>query len=241
MTIFAVELSNSGVLADDNFASIARAVAEGRAIYDNLRKAIFFILPTNGAQGLVVLVAVVAGLQLPLSPLQILWVNLVIAVTLALALAFEPAEPGIMKRRPRDPHGSFLDLRFFLRVGLVSLSIGGATMATFYAELSLGMSVELARSMAVTTLVLSQAAYLFNVRHLQRAAWHWCAWFSNPMVWMALTALLLLQLAFLYLPILQHVFQTEALAPRHWGVAALIALGEFLLIELEKFLIAKRP
>ncbi|MBU2754631.1 HAD-IC family P-type ATPase [Acidithiobacillus sp. CV18-2] len=227
------------VLVDDNFASIARAVAEGRAIYDNLRKAILFILPTNGAQGLVLLAAIIAGLQLPLTPLQILWVNLVIAVTLALALAFEPAEPAIMERPPRNPAESFLDWRFLLRVALVSVSIGGATMATFYAELSAGMPAELARSMAVTTLVLSQALYLFNVRHLQGSAWRRSTLFSNPIAWIALGVLLLLQLALLYLPPLQRVFQTVPLQPRHWGLALLIAVAVFFLVELEKRLLRK--
>ena len=94
------------VLADDNFATIERAVEEGRRIYDNLRKSVVFLLPTNGAQSLVILVAVLFGLTLPLSPVQILWVNMVTAVTLSLALAYEPAEPDLMRRPPRDREGA---------------------------------------------------------------------------------------------------------------------------------------
>jgi magnesium-transporting ATPase (P-type) len=121
------------VLADDDFTSIERAVEEGRTIYDNLRKAILFILPTNGAEGLVVLAAVALGLVLPLTPVQILWVNMVTAVTLALALAlaFEPAEPGVMDRPPRSPGAPILDGVFLWRIGFVSVLIGGATLAVF--------------------------------------------------------------------------------------------------------------
>jgi magnesium-transporting ATPase (P-type) len=119
------------VLADDNFASIARAVEEGRTIYDNLRKAILFILPTNGAESLVILSAVAFGLVLPLTPVQILWVNMVTAVTLALALAFEPPEPGVMRRPPRDPRASLLDGVFLWRIAFVSVLIGGATISVF--------------------------------------------------------------------------------------------------------------
>ena len=98
------------VLADDNFATIERAVEEGRRIYDNIRKAVVFLLPTNGAQSLVILVAVLAGLALPLSPVQILWINLATAITLSLTLAGEPAEPGIMARPPRSPSEQVLSL-----------------------------------------------------------------------------------------------------------------------------------
>jgi len=103
------------VLADDNFATIERAVEEGRTIYDNLRKAILFILPTNGAEAFVILAAVVLGLVLPILPVQILWVNMVCAVTLALALAFEPPEPGVMSRPPRSPGAPILGAFFTWR------------------------------------------------------------------------------------------------------------------------------
>jgi len=129
------------VLADDNFASIERAIGAGRTIYDNLRKAILFILPANGAEALVILVAVVCGLVLPLTPVQILWVNMVTAVTLAMALAFEPAEPGVMRRPSRDPKAPILDGVFVWRIGFVSVLIGGATITVFLVERHLGMAV----------------------------------------------------------------------------------------------------
>jgi magnesium-transporting ATPase (P-type) len=152
------------VLADDNFASIERAVEEGRTIYDNLRKAILFILPTNGAESLVILSAVAFGLVLPLTPVQILWVNMITAVTLALALAFEPPEPGVMRRPPRDPRASILDGVFLWRIVFVSVLIGGATISVFLVEQHLGLPLDLARTMAVNTLVFGQVFYLFNTR-----------------------------------------------------------------------------
>ena len=130
------------VLADDNFSSIERAVEEGRTIYDNLRKSILFILPTNGAEGLVMLAAVVFGLALPLTPPQILWVNMVTAVTLAIALAFEPAEPGLMQRPPRKPGAPIMGRTMLLRLVIVSVLIGAATIALFEFELMQGVELD---------------------------------------------------------------------------------------------------
>lgn len=222
------------VLADDNFSSIERAVEEGRTIYDNLKKAILFILPTNGGQGLVMLAAVVFGLTLPLTPVQILWVNMIVAVTLALALAFEPAEPGIMQRPPRQPGTPLLNAAFLWRLLLVSLLIGGATIAVFEAELARGMPLEQARTMAVHTLVVAQAFYLFNARFLHAASLRPALLFANPAAWIAVAVLLVLQLAFIYLPPLQAAFATTPLDAGHWLLSLLIGGAVFLLMEAEK-------
>ncbi len=234
------------VLADDNFSSIERAVEEGRTIYDNLKKAILFILPTNGAQGLVILTAVVFGLVLPLTPVQILWVNMVVAVTLALALAFEPAEPGVMSRPPRDPNAAILDRAFLWRVTFVSLLIGGATLAMFEVELALDMPLDTARTMAVNTLVFGQAFYLFNCRFLNASSLHLGLLFSNPVAWLAAGALVALQLLFVYAPFMHHWFGTAPLEIRHWLVPFSIGVAVFLLVEAEKavqrrYLHAPRP
>ncbi|MCZ7641089.1 MAG: cation-transporting P-type ATPase [Verrucomicrobia bacterium] len=222
------------VLADDNFQSIERAVEEGRTIYDNLRKAILFILPTNGAQGMVILVSVVFGLLLPLTPVQILWVNMIVAVTLALALAFEPAEPGVMRRPPRDPAAPILDGLFLWRIALVSLLIGGATLTAFKIELQLGMSLELARTMGVNTLVFGQVFYLFNCRFLRESSLRPELLFTNRAAWLAVGVLVLLQLTFVYAPFMHQWFQTVPLELRHWLVPVGIGLGVFLIVELEK-------
>ncbi len=225
------------VLADDNFTSIERAIEEGRAIYDNLRKAILFILPTNGAEALVILAAILFNLaDLPLTPAQILWVNMVTAVTLALALAFEPAEPGLMTRPPRKPDESILGKIFLWRIAFVSALIGGATIAVFLIEKHLGLPLALARTLAVNTLVCGQAFYLFNSRYLQESSLSLRRLVANPVAWMAVGVLAVLQLGFVYAPFMQRWFGTAPLALRHWLIPLGVGLAAFLLIEAEKAL-----
>ncbi|MFN7148429.1 MAG: HAD-IC family P-type ATPase, partial [Microthrixaceae bacterium] len=199
------------VLADDNFESIERAVEEGRTIYDNLRKSILFILPTNGAQSGVMLAAVVFGLDLPLTPVQILWVNMITSVTLALAFAFESAEPGLMQRAPRRPGGSIIDAAFLRRLVLVSLLMGGATITMFLATEATGRSVEFARTVALNTLVVSQVFYLFNSRFLRAPSRPPRSFRGNPAVWWAVGSLAVLQLTFVYAPFMHALFQSEPL------------------------------
>jgi magnesium-transporting ATPase (P-type) len=227
------------VLADDDFSSIERAVEEGRTIYDNLRKTIMFILPTNGAQGFVMLASVLLGLTLPLTPVQILWVNMVVAVTLAMALAFEPSEPGLMQRPPRRPGAPILGGRLMRRIGLVSLLIGGATIITFELELMLGMRLDVARTSAVTTLVVAQACYLLNSRFLWTSSLTTRGLFANRVAWLAVGGLALLQLVFVYVPAMQIAFGTTNLALRHWLAALAIGVGVFLLVEAEKAFVTR--
>ena len=227
------------VLADDNFSTIERAIEEGRTIYDNLKKAILFILPTNGAQGFVMLVAVVFGLTSPLTPIQILWVNMIVAITLAMALAFEPAEPGIMQRPPRQPGKPILSPIFLFRLLLVSTLIGSATIAMFEAELARGMPLDMARTMAVNTLVIAQAFYLFNARFLTTSSLRLDLLFTNRAAWITTGILLLLQLAFVYLPIMNTTFGTAQLALRHWLLPLIIGIAVFLIMEVEKLIVRR--
>lgn len=227
------------VLTDDNFTSIERAVEEGRTIYDNLRKAILFILPTNGAEALVILAAVVFGFALPLTPVQILWVNMVTAVTLALAMAFEPAEPGVMARPPRATNASILGGAFLWRIGFVSVLIGGATIAVFLIEKALEMPLALAQTLAVNTLVCGQVFYLFNSRFLRASSMSLSRLFSNHVAWMAVGALALLQLLFVYAPFMHTLFSSAPLAWRHWLIPLGIGAGVFLCVEAEKAVVRK--
>lgn len=227
------------VLADDNFASIERAIEEGRTIYDNLRKAILFTLPTNGAQALVILVAIVFGLVLPLTPVQILWVNMVVAVTLALALAFEPSEPDVMSRPPRAPNAPILGVAFLWRIGFVSVLIGGATVTVFLIEIELGTPVEFARTMAVNTLVCGQAFYLLNSRYLLESSLPLSRLFANPIAWLAIGILAALQLLFVYAPFMHQWFGSTSLELRYWLISLGIGLGIFLLVEIEKMISSK--
>ena len=222
------------VLADDNFASIERAVEEGRTIYDNLQKSILFTIPTNAAQALVILAAILAGFALPLYPVQILWVNMVTAVTLSLALAFEPAEPGLMQRPPRRPGAPILGLEFLGRVALVSLLIGAATVAVFLFEQARGYSYEAAQTMAVNTLVLGQVFYLLNSRYLRASSLRLALWVTNPVIWMAVGLLALLQIIFVYAPFMNLWFHSAPLTPGDWLLPIGIGLGIFLAVEGEK-------
>jgi magnesium-transporting ATPase (P-type) len=222
------------VLADDNFVSIEHAVEEGRTIHDNLRKAILFILPTNAAEALVIMAAVVAGLQLPLTPTQILWVNMVTAVTLALALAFEPAEPGIMKRPPRTPGAAILDAYFLWRIAFVGILIGGATIAVFLLADRSDEGIDLARTVAVNTLVFGQVFYLFNSRFLRVSSYQPSRLLANRLAWGAVLALLVLQLGFVYLPFMNTLFGTAPLGGRDWLIPIGLGFAVFVIVELEK-------
>lgn len=221
------------VLSDDNFATIKAAVEEGRRIYDNIRKSVLFLLPTNGAQSLVILVAVVLGLTLPLEPVQALWINMVTAVTLSLSLANERAEPGIMRRPPRDPEQPLLSRRLLGRVLLVSCLIGGVTMALFYVELDRGAEVAEARTTAVATLALAQLAYLFSCRFLTRSSLR-NVWRGNPAVWWSTGTMLVLQLVFTYAPFMHAWFGSAAIGVREWLVAAAMAVIVFVVSEFTK-------
>ncbi len=227
------------VLADDNFLSIERAVEEGRTIYDNLRKAILFLLPTNGAEALVMLTAVMFGLVLPLTPVQILWVNMVTAVTLALALAFEPPEQDVMRRPPRDPEAPILGGAFLWRISFVSVLIGGATIGVFFLEKRLGMSLEVSRTLAVNTLVCGQAFYLFNSRFMSQSSLAGGRLFTNRAAWIAVGVLAAFQLVFVYTPFMQTLFGSSALGPRHWILPLGTGLAVFLIVEGEKFVVRR--
>ncbi|MDC8441149.1 cation-transporting P-type ATPase [Halomonas aquamarina] len=222
------------VLADDNFATIVNAIAEGRKVYDNIRKTITFILPTNGAQGLAIMVAVLAGTNLPITPLQALWVNMVVATTLGLALAFEESEQDLMQRQPRDPKAALLDMFLLWRVIFVSLLLLGGVFSVFSWILAQEESIELARTAAVNMLVVGSAAYLINSRFLINSTLSFHGIFSSRMVWLAIGAIMLLQLAFTYWSVMQAIFASEALHLQHWLAILLLSLVIYALVEIEK-------
>jgi magnesium-transporting ATPase (P-type) len=222
------------VLTDDNFASIAAAVGEGRTIFDNIKKALLFILPTNGGEAGVILLAVFLGLALPVTAAQILWINMVTAVTLAIALAFEPPEPGLMARSPRPPAEPLLTPLLLLRIGYVSALMVAMTFAVFEWQLARGLPLEAARTAAVNMLVLGELVYLFNARHFVTSSLARDTLYGNPVAfWMALL-LLAMQLAFTHAPPMQAVFKTVPLDAAAWAVVAALALVKFGLVELEK-------
>jgi magnesium-transporting ATPase (P-type) len=225
------------VLTDDNFASIAAAVEEGRRVHDNVRKAIAFVLPTNLGEALIVLLAVLlfpfehGEPVLPIEPTQILWVNLIATVTLALPLAAEAREPGLMHRGPRAPGAPLLDGLIMWRTVAAALLMTAAGLVTFALVRDAGDAR--GQTAAVTSIVLFQALYLLECRSLHVSAFR-LRTRGNPWVWVGIAAVLLLQLAFIYLPPLQSVFGSAALAARDWLIAFATAASVVPLVEADK-------
>jgi len=226
------------VLADDNFASIAHAVEEGRTVYDNLKKAILFILPTNGGEALIILAAILFGFhQLPLTPVQILWVNMVTAVTLALSLAFEPPEKNVMQRPPRDAHEPMLTSHLIWRITFVSIILMGGTFGLFIWEIERGMDIEHARTVAVNTLVMFEIFYLFNSRYIKAPIFNWSGFTGNRYVLIAIAILIILQLSFTYFVPMQSLFGTTAIGLDIWLRILLVSSSVLFLVELEKYFV----
>lgn len=229
------------VLADDNFASITHAVEEGRTVYDNLKKAILFILPTNGGEALIILAAILFGFhQLPLTPVQILWVNMVTAVTLALSLAFEPPEQNVMRRPPRDAHVPMLTKHLIWRVAFVSVILMSGTFGLFLWEVDRGMSIEYARTVAVNTLVMFEIFYLFNSRYINDSVLNWSGLTGNRYVLIAIAILIIFQLGFTYLNPMQSLFGTTSIDLITWLRIIIVSSSVLFLVELEKYLIRRR-
>lgn len=222
------------VLADDNFASIAHAVEEGRTVYDNLRKCVLFILPTNGGQGLTVFLAILLGWTLPLTPVQVLWVNLVTAVTLALALAFEAPEPNVMQRPPRDPRRQLLTPYFLWRIALVSALMCAGTFCMFTWALSHGYSEAVARTVAVNTMVAFEIFYLFNARYITAPVLSVSGLFGSRPVLISIVSVVALQLIFTYAPPAQAVFGTEGMGLMQWIPVLVLSSVALFVVEVEK-------
>lgn len=222
------------VLADDNFATIEAAVHEGRVIYDNIVKSILFILPTNAAQALLLVSAVFAGLMLPVTPAQILWVNMITAVTLALALAFEPAEASVMQRPPRSVAAGLIPKGLGSRLLLVAGFMLAATLTLFLHELAQGRPLAEARTLAVNTLVICEVVFLFSARRLHASSLNRSGLFDNPYVVAAAVTILLAQLLFTYWGPMQLLFGTAPLGLAEWLLMLLVSLPVLLIAETHK-------
>ncbi len=227
------------VLADDNFASIVNAVEEGRTVYDNLKKTILFILPANGAEALVIIAAIILGATLPISPVQILWINMVSAVTLALALSVEPMEHKVMKRPPRDPGKPILGGYFAWRIVFVSILSGSLTYLAFNMNYDgADNALPLARTIAINTLVGGHVFYLLTCRKLYGSSFS-RYFFDNPYIFLAIGVLIALQLFLTYVPFMNSLFDTQPLPLRMWIYPFIAGLTVFFLVELEKLISGK--
>ena len=228
------------VLADDNFASIAHAVEEGRTVYDNIRKAILHMLPTNAGQSLTIMMAILMGLALPLTPVQVLWVNMVTSVTLAMALAFEPSEPGVMRRPPRDPAAPLLSGFLLWRIPFVAILLWLGTFGHFvWMEEVVGAPAEVARTVAINTLVAGQAFYLLNLRLIHQPVLLGGALLRSRAMWIAIGVLVMLQLAFTYAPLMHTLFGTTAIGADDWARILVFGVAVFVIVELEKMVLRR--
>lgn len=238
------------VLADDNFSSITAAVEEGRRVYDNLLKSLAFLLPTNLGLAFILVYGIMffpfnpvtKELLLPMLPTQLLWINLVAAIALALPLSFEVKEPDVMKRPPRKPDAALFNGFVTFRVFFVSILMTAGTIALFSREYAqaleggMAQADALARSqtMAVTFIIFFQIFYLINCRSLKDSVFS-IGVFSNKFIFFGVTAVLLLQALFVYLPIMQKIFGTASLDVWDLWISFITGSAIFVIISIEKW------
>ncbi|SNT42904.1 plasma-membrane calcium-translocating P-type ATPase, partial [[Luteovulum] sphaeroides subsp. megalophilum] len=222
------------VLADDNFATLAAAVREGRTVYDNLKKVISWTLPTNAGEALVVITALVAGMALPMSAVQILWINLITGITLGLALAFEPTERGTMARPPRPREAPILSGALVWHVVLVAVLFLAAVFGMFTYALDRGYPLPLAQTIALNTLVVLEICHLFFIRNIHGTSLTWAAVRGTKVVWIVVIAVTLAQFAVTYVPFLQRILGTEAVPVTDGLLVVAVGAIFFAIVEIEK-------
>ncbi|MDQ8698987.1 cation-transporting P-type ATPase [Hyphomicrobium sp. LHD-15] len=227
------------VLLDDNFVSIVSAVHEGRTVYDNIRKVIAWTIPTNGGEALTVIAAILFGFTMPMTPAQILWINLILTVTLGLVLAFEPPEPGVMQRPPRRADAPLLSQFLVWRIFFVSALFTAGALAIYFYALQNGLGLEMARTMVVNVIVVFEIFYLFNVRYLHMTSFTLRGVVGTPAVLTALAVVIGAQLAFTYAPVMHQLFDTRPVALADGLV--ILAAGVLLMaiLETEKILLRR--
>jgi magnesium-transporting ATPase (P-type) len=225
------------ILTDDNFASIEAAVEEGRGVFDNLTKFIVWTLPTNVGEGMVVLLAILINSALPIAPVQILWINMTTAVLLGLMLAFEPREKTVMSRPPRKPNSSILSQNLVKRLMFVSVLLLFGSFGVFqWLYTYVGTSLAEAQTAAANIFVFGEIAYLFNCRSLVQSCFS-LGWFTNMATIYGALTMVVLQLAFTYIPIMNEVFHTAPLRLDIWAFIVLYSIAIFVIVEIEKYLV----
>jgi magnesium-transporting ATPase (P-type) len=235
----AAKQASQMVLVDDNFATIVAAVHEGRTVFDNIRKVIAWTVPTNGGEAVAIIVAILAGFTLPLTPAQILWINMVLTVTLGLVLAFEPAEPDVMERPPRRPGAPLLSAFLVWRIVVVSLLFVAGTFGIFAWALWRGFDVDTARTMVVNTMVAMEIFYLFNVRYMHVASISWRGVIGTPIVLAAIAAVTAAQFAFTYAPFMNALFASRPVPLADGMLIVGIGVAVMLILEAEKTVMRK--
>jgi magnesium-transporting ATPase (P-type) len=222
------------VLADDNFASIVAAVREGRTVYDNIKKVISWTLPTSAGEAMTIVVALLFGMTLPVTPVQILWINLITAATLGLALAFEPTEENTMLHPPRARDEPLLSGALVWHIVLVSLLFLCGVFGIYTYAIDRGYSVDLARTIAVNTLVVMEIFHLFFIRNIYGTSLTWKAVRGTKVVWLTVIIVTVAQFAITYLPFLQAIFATEPVPLVDGMLIIGVGVALFAIIETEK-------
>ena len=227
------------VLLDDNFASIVSAVHEGRTVYDNIQKVTAWTIPTNGGEALTVVTAILFGFLMPMTPAQILWINMILTITLGLVLAFEPPEANVMRRPPRQPDAGLLSPFLVWRVVFVSLIFTAGALGIFFYALGRGLDVETARTMVVNTIVVLEIFYLFNVRYLHMTSFTWQGALGTPPVLLAIATVIVAQFGFTYWPVMQELFATRPIALADGLLIVGIGVLAMIILEGEKHLMRR--
>ncbi len=222
------------VLADDNFASIAAAVREGRTVYDNIKKVIGWTMPTNAGEAATIILAILAGMSLPVTAVQILWINLVTASSLGLALAFEPTEPDTMRRPPRPRDEPLLTGQLIWHILLVTVLFVAAVFGIYAYAIDRGYGTAAAQTMAMNMLVVLEIFHLFFVRNIHGTSLTWAAARGTPVVWACVAGVTAAQFAVTYLPPLQAALGTAALSFADGLLIVVIGVVFFAIIEAEK-------
>lgn len=221
------------VLQDDNFTTIVRAVEEGRTIYNNIRGSIQYLLSCNTGELMAIFSALLLGLGSPLSPIQILWLNLVTDGPPALALGLEPPQPGIMKRPPRKLKEGIFSEGVGARIIWQGIMIGLLALAAFWLALHWDRSLPEARTMAFATMALSQLAHSFNVRNVRQSLFT-LGFGTNRSLNYAILVSAAMVAVVIFTPFLQDIFQTAPLRPADWAVVLGLSIVPLIVVELSK-------
>ena len=227
------------VITDDNFATIFAAVEEGRIVFDNIRKVVFFLIPTGVAAILSIIATIALGLPMPYTPSQLLWINLVTNGLQVLALTFEPGERGVILRPPRDPGEGVMSKVLVQRTVVVGVLIAAGVVYNYVQALELGEHLEQARTVAVTTMVFFQFFQTWNSRSESMSVFRMSP-LSNPLLFFAIVTSILAQLAVIYAPGLSWIFQTEPLTVAEWAKIIVMSLSVILVVEIDKWFRRRR-
>ena len=222
------------VLADDNFASIVAAVKEGRTVYDNIQKVVSWTLPTSTGEAMIISVALLFGLLLPITPIQILWINLITTVTLGFALAFDPSEAGVMQRKPRNPTAPLINSHLIWHIILVSFLFVVAVFGISNYAVNHSHSVNHSQTLALHTLVILEIFHLLFIRNLFNQTLSLNFLKGSNILWLTISLVVLAQIFIIYLPVCQQIFGTSALTLHEWGIILAIGIGLFIILEVEK-------